>query len=78
GERTAAWSLTIPVAVYVLTVWTLHLRPHHTGFLHSAVFPVAALLVLAATFTGQPVLITGLVMVATVAASVIVALRKLR
>lgn len=78
GGRTAAWSLTIPVAVYVLTVWALHLRPHHTGFLHSAVFPVAALLVLAATFTGQPVLITGLVMVATVAMSVLIALRKLR
>jgi low temperature requirement protein LtrA len=77
SERLAAGALTVPVAVYVLTVWVLHLRPHHTGLLHGSAFPAAALLVLAATFTGQAVLITGLILVATVAVTVVIAMRVL-
>jgi hypothetical protein len=38
---------------------------------------VAAVLVLVATFTSQPVLITGLVMAVTLAASLVVAARTL-
>ena len=73
SEHLAAWSLTVPVAVFVLTVWVLHVRPHHSGLAHGAVFPAAALLVLAATFTGQPVLITGLIMVMTVVVTFLIA-----
>ena len=62
-------AVTIPVAIYLLTTWILHLGPHHTS---SSTFPLAtAALVLAATATGQPILITGLLLVALVAISTI-------
>ncbi|MEV6107863.1 low temperature requirement protein A [Streptomyces sp. NPDC051940] len=69
ADRTAAAALTIPVAVFVLTVWLLHLRPHHAGgLLHAALFPAAAALILVMTFTSQPVLLTGLILAAAVVA----------
>jgi low temperature requirement protein LtrA len=66
----AGATVTIPVAIYLLTIWTLHLGPHHAGPPRAWAFPLAtAALVLAATATGQPVLITGLLLAALVAAS---------
>jgi hypothetical protein len=70
GVRGAAAFVTIPVALYLLTVWALHLRPHERGSSvsrqHSVVLGVGVVLVLAATFSPQPVLVTGLVTAATV------------
>src|SRR5215212_5600913 len=63
----AGAAVTIPVAIYLLTTWILHLGPHHTG---PSAFPLAtAALVLAATATVQPVLITGLLLAGLVAIS---------
>jgi low temperature requirement protein LtrA len=70
ADWAAAATLTVPVAVFVLTVWLLHQRPHHTGIAHQVLPPAAAALVLAATVTPQPALLTGLVLVALVALSV--------
>jgi low temperature requirement protein LtrA len=71
GVRGAAAFVTIPVALYLFTVWALHLRPHERGSSvsrqHSVVLGVGVVLVLAATFSPQPVLVTGLVTAATVA-----------
>ncbi|WP_258534857.1 low temperature requirement protein A [Streptomyces sp. PT12] len=64
----AAASFTLPVALYLLTLWLLHLRPHHVGHWSAASFPAAALAVLASTFTGAPVALTGAVMIALVIA----------
>ncbi|MDT0342609.1 low temperature requirement protein A [Streptomyces sp. DSM 44938] len=64
----AAAAVTVPVAVYVLALWLLHLRPHHVGRGHALLFPTAALLVLAATATPAPVLLTGVTLAALVAA----------
>ncbi|MQY11391.1 hypothetical protein SRB5_15070 [Streptomyces sp. RB5] len=69
SDTTAAAMLTVPVAVFVLAVWALHLRPHHAGHRHAALFPAAAALILAATWTGQPVLVAGLVLAAAVTVS---------
>jgi low temperature requirement protein LtrA len=69
SDWAAAASLTVPAAVFVLIGWLLHLRPHRTGGVHQVLPPVAAALVLAATFGPQPVLAGGLVLVALVALS---------
>lgn len=66
----AGAAVTVPVAVYVLSVWALHLRRHRTDRLHRVLFPGAAALVVAATFGSQPVLLTGLVVTALVLADV--------
>jgi len=58
----AAAALTVPVAIFLVTVWALQIRPHHAGLAHSVLTPAAAVLVLAATFTGHPVLGTGLIL----------------
>ena len=59
----AGFALTIPVAVFLVVVWALHLRHRHTRSA-SASFPIAALLVLASTFTGNPAVVTAVVVVA--------------
>ncbi|WP_419994690.1 low temperature requirement protein A [Streptomyces boninensis] len=66
GSLGAGLAVTVPVAVFLVTLWLLHLRPHHAGRAHGWVGPVAAVLVLAASFTGEPVLVTGLVLVAAI------------
>jgi low temperature requirement protein LtrA len=71
GPRTAAAAFTIPVALFLLAVWALQVRPHHLGRWPSAVVPVAALLVLASTLAPEPVLVTGLLTAAMIAVSVI-------
>ncbi len=65
----AAAALTLPVAVFLLTLWLLHLHPHHIGHWDALLFPATALLIVAATFTAAPVLTTGLLMAALVAAA---------
>jgi len=70
GARGAAAAFTIPVALFLLSVWALQVRPHHLGRWHAALVPTAAVLVLAATLTPEPVLVTGLLVAALVAASV--------
>jgi low temperature requirement protein LtrA len=61
GGLTAALATTAPVAVFVLVVWLLHLD-HRRMRRVSAAFPVAAVLVLATSFTPAPVHLTALVM----------------
>ena len=69
GARVAAAAFTIPVALFLTADWALQVRPHHLGRWPSAVVPAAAVLVLASTFTAEPVLLTGLVVAAMIGAS---------
>lgn len=71
----AAATVTIPVALYLLAVWVLHLRPHHLGSFQVVLFPGVGLLILGATVVGQPVLVVGLLMAALVAVSMVGARR---
>ncbi|MQA10774.1 MAG: low temperature requirement protein A [Pseudonocardiaceae bacterium] len=64
----AGATVTVPVAVFLLVLWLLQLRPHHTGRAHQALPPVTAVLVLASTITPQPVLVTGVLLAALVGA----------
>jgi hypothetical protein len=68
--RSADEEHRIPVALFLISVWALQVRPHHLGRWHAALVPTAAVLVLVATLTPEPVLVTGLLVAALVAASV--------
>jgi low temperature requirement protein LtrA len=72
GPRVAAAAFTIPVALFLLAVWALQLRPHHLGRWPSMIVPGTAVLVLVSTFTPEPVLVTGLVLAAQVAVTLVV------
>jgi low temperature requirement protein LtrA len=71
GARLAAAAFTVPVALFLVAVWALQVRPHHLGRWPSALVPAAAVLVLASTFTSEPVLATGLVVAAMIGASLV-------
>ena len=75
GARGSAAAFTVPVALFLLAVWALQLRPHHLARWHSALAPATAVLVLAATLASEPVLVTGL-LVATMIAASLVALQR--
>jgi hypothetical protein len=61
----------VPVAVFLLALWVLQWVPQHVGGGHQALAPTFAGIVLAATFTPQPVLVTGLLMAALVVAGIL-------
>lgn len=67
----AGFAITVPVTVYLLAVWTLHYATKTQGPMRTYAVPVAAVLILASSFTPQPVLGTGLVMAALIGAAVI-------
>ena len=71
GARGAAAAFTVPVALFLVAVWALQVRPHHLGRWHSGVVPATAVLVLASTLTAEPVLVTGLLVAAMIAASLV-------
>jgi low temperature requirement protein LtrA len=67
----AAAAVTVPAAVFLTTVWGVHLRPHQRSLAERILFPVAAVGVLAAAWSPTPalaagVLLAGLVAVVTV------------
>ncbi|MET8980543.1 low temperature requirement protein A [Streptomyces sp. NPDC004539] len=63
----AGAAVTVPVALYLLTVWALHSRHFKVGLVQQAVLPGAAVLVLCCTFLGRwAVLGAGLVATLTV------------
>jgi low temperature requirement protein LtrA len=71
----AGLAVTVPVAVFLLTVWFLHVRPRGLGALRGGRYPIAVALVLAVTPVGQVVLATGLLLAALVAVAVVLAAR---
>jgi low temperature requirement protein LtrA len=66
----AGFATTVPVAVYVGAVWALHYRHKARTWLRAWGAPAAIVLVVLATWTPEPVLATGLVLAALVAAAV--------
>ncbi|MFF2846749.1 low temperature requirement protein A [Streptomyces sp. NPDC058001] len=71
SQLAAASSVTIPTALYLLTVWALHARYFKVGIAQQLVLPMATLAVLACTFAGRwAVLAAGLVLTATIAVGV--------
>ncbi|MEV6834985.1 low temperature requirement protein A [Streptomyces sp. NPDC051133] len=73
----ASASVTLPTALYLLTVWALHARHFKVGVAEQLVLPVTALLVICCTFLGDwAVLATGLVSAGAVATGVVLAVRR--
>ena len=70
SSTTAGLAVTVPVAIYLVVVWALHLRHRHTP-MASKSFPVVAVLVFGSTFLGAPVHITAVLLVIMVAITVI-------
>ncbi|MEU6068562.1 low temperature requirement protein A [Streptomyces sp. NPDC047082] len=72
----ASAAVTLPTALYLLTVWALHLRHFKIGIAQQMVLPAMALLVICCTFLGDwAVLAAGLVSALTVVAGVILTAR---
>jgi low temperature requirement protein LtrA len=72
SDTQAGFALTVPVAIFVTAVWALHFRHKVPGPMRNFAAPVAAVLIVASSFTPEPVLATGLIVAALVAAAVIV------
>ncbi|GGS49916.1 MULTISPECIES: low temperature requirement protein A [Streptomyces] len=67
----ASAAVTLPTALYLLTVWALHSRHFKVGLTQQLVLPVTALLVICCTFLGRwAVLAAGLVSSAAVVTGV--------
>lgn len=70
GRVAVGYAMAVPVAVYVLAVWALHIRPYHRGVITSAYW-VTGVLTLLSPFTPAPVHVIALLLVALVATTVI-------
>ncbi|MEU2559247.1 low temperature requirement protein A [Streptomyces longispororuber] len=79
SETAASAAVTIPAAVYLLTVWLLHARHFKVGLAQQLVLPVTALAVLACTVAGRwAVLAAGIVATLAVAVGVLLTARTAR
>ncbi|MFG2574495.1 low temperature requirement protein A [Streptomyces sp. NPDC048481] len=74
----ASAAVTLPTALYLLTVWALHSRHFKVGLAQQSVLPVTALLVICCTFAGEwAVLAAGLVSALAVATGTTLTARML-
>jgi low temperature requirement protein LtrA len=67
----AGFAITLPVSIFLLTVWALHYATKRPGPMKTYAVPVGVALILASSFTPEPVLATGVVVAGLVAAAVI-------
>jgi low temperature requirement protein LtrA len=78
SSRAAAAAVTVPVALYLVTVWALHLRRDGDDRTHGVLLGASVVGVLLSTFAPQPVLTAGLVSAAMVAVAVLLDVRSAR
>ncbi|MER7702554.1 low temperature requirement protein A [Kitasatospora sp. NPDC097605] len=62
SSAAAGAAVTVPAAVFLLTVWAVHLRPHRRHPAERIVFPAAAVGVLAASWSPAPALLAGVLL----------------
>jgi low temperature requirement protein LtrA len=72
--RVAAYAVALPVAVYVLFVWALHIRPHQRGLLLLAC-PAVAVLVLLAPLGPAAIPVVAILLVVLVAITITIGRR---
>ncbi|MEU6078348.1 low temperature requirement protein A [Micromonospora sp. NPDC047074] len=77
GGVVVGYATAIPVAVYLLTVWVLHVRPRHLGATAVA-FPATAALVLLAPLGPTPVYVVAGLLFALVVVTVVQRQREIR
>ncbi len=74
--RAASAAVTVPTALFLVTVWALHSRHHKRGAAQ-AILPLAALSVLAATLAGESAVpIAGLLVALAVATGLILSAKR--
>jgi low temperature requirement protein LtrA len=56
----AGAAVTLPLAIFLMTVWAIHVRPHRQSGIEQFAFPAGAVAVLAATHSPAPALMAGL------------------
>ncbi len=56
----AGVAVTLPLAVFLMTVWAIHVRPHRQSGTGPFAIPVGAVTVLAAALSPTPALVAGL------------------
>jgi low temperature requirement protein LtrA len=66
NDRVGGFAVAVPVAMYLLAVWVLHVRPRQRGLVTVA-YPATAVLVLATPFTPVSVELTAALLAALVA-----------
>ena len=71
SDAQAGLAATLPVAIYVVTVWILHYRHKPPGPLRTVAPPVTVALLLLASLTPEPVLVAGIVLAGLVAVNVV-------
>ncbi|MEV6647040.1 low temperature requirement protein A [Amycolatopsis sp. NPDC051371] len=71
GGVAAALPTTLPVAIFLLSVWLLHIGPTNECRPIAIGFPVTAVLVVAASFTPAPIHVAAVLTAALVAVSVV-------
>jgi len=71
-DREAALVLTLPVALYLVTVWVLHWRHKSPGPFRAFACPVTTAAIVATSWTEEPALLSGLALAALVAVSLVV------
>ncbi|WP_399036653.1 low temperature requirement protein A [Streptomyces sp. ASQP_92] len=72
----AAAAVTVPAALFLLTVWLLHARHFKRGLVQQLILPVSAVLVLLCTFAGRAgVPLAGAVAALTVATALVLSRR---
>ncbi|MEU7846871.1 low temperature requirement protein A [Micromonospora parva] len=70
SERTAGYAVAVPVAVFLLTVWVLHVRRKQHG-VTAVAFPVVALLAMLTPLGPAPVYVLAALLVALVTITVL-------
>ncbi|MGW8969970.1 low temperature requirement protein A [Streptomyces platensis] len=58
----AGAAVTVPAAVFLITVWVVHLRPHQRSLAERIPFPLAAAGVLTAAWSPAPALVAGVLL----------------
>jgi hypothetical protein len=74
GPVGTGFAVAVPVAVFLLSLWALHVRARDPALRRFGA-PAVAALVLATPFTGVPVVAIGLLLVAYVGLKVVARLR---
>jgi low temperature requirement protein LtrA len=76
GPRAAAAAFTVPVALFLVAVWALQIRPLQLHHWHTSLVPTTAVLALASTLGPEPILVTGLLVAAMIGISLVALQRR--
>ena len=70
-DTQAGFAVTVPVSLFLLATWALHYATKTPGPMKTFAVPIGVALILASSFTPEPVLGAGLILAVLVAAAVV-------